>query len=161
MHAPHGEFFPEARTKGLLVERVGDETIVYDTAGDRVHCLSPLAAAVFSRCDGHSSVAVIAQLVSADTGEAAAVDQVEAALAQLEANELLETPPGDGTSRRELLRDAAIVTTAAGAPRCARCFDRYAGVRSDRQLPDRRCVHRAGLQLRSQPPRRHVQMRPV
>jgi hypothetical protein len=111
---------PLARSKGLLIEQVGDETVVLDTETREAHCLSPLAAAVFAGADGRTRVEGIAELVSSD--EPVSAEQVYAALAQLDERGLLDRPalpadPPRGISRRTLVRRTAVATaTVSAAP---------------------------------------------
>jgi len=96
------------RAGGLIVESLDDESLVYDTRNDRVHSLTPLAATVFRRCDGHSTLAEIATAASISLEDAAT------AVAILEERELLA--PAAGHSRRETLaRAAALGIGALGA----------------------------------------------
>ena len=37
---------PHARTKDLVIRELGDETLIYDLANDRAHCLNETAAFV-------------------------------------------------------------------------------------------------------------------
>jgi hypothetical protein len=110
--------FPLARSEGLLIEQVGDETVVLDTESKEAHCLSPLAAVVFAGADGRTRVEGIAELVSSD--EPVSVEQVYAALAQLDERGLLDRPalpadPRSGISRRQLVRRSAGATAAISA----------------------------------------------
>ena len=96
----------------LIVQDVGDETLVYDRQRDRAHALGPLAAAIWRACDGRTSSREIARKVSTE----ARVDAnlVELALKRLARAKLLQRPqaaPGEGTlaSRRELLKRAAAI----------------------------------------------------
>lgn len=112
--------FPAVRAEGLLSERVGDETVVYDSESGAAHCLRPVAAAVFARCNGQSSVQEIAQLVSDDLRHTIDEAAVEDALAQLREHALLERPeetePFQVTiSRRSMLRRSATVGGAMAA----------------------------------------------
>ena len=102
---------PAARDGGVLVEHVGDETVVYDVEAKEAHALSPLAAAVFMNCDGQTSVARIAELTSERLGEDVSVEQVWDALVQLEERELLSAPKG-GMSRRDLVKKSAAVAVS-------------------------------------------------
>ena len=86
---PH-QLPPLARSEGLLIEHVGDETVVLDTESKQAHCLSPLAAAVFEGADGTTGVEDLAERISSD--EPVSVQQVGAALAQLEERGLLGRP---------------------------------------------------------------------
>jgi hypothetical protein len=103
-----------ARSEGLLVEIVDSETVVYDTDAEEIHCLAPLAAAVFEHCDGSTTVKDLAGLASSGLGEPVTVEQVESALAQLEKIELVAAPPR-GISRRTLVRKTAVATAAITA----------------------------------------------
>lgn len=109
---------PTARDEGILAERVGDETVVYDTENTAAHCLKPVAAAVFARCDGQRSVQDISRLVSEDLGYAVDVESVESALAELADHSLLvipEEPLSVSISRRQMLSRTATVGGAAMA----------------------------------------------
>ena len=106
---------PEARTRELLVEHVVDETVVYDLDSKDVHCLTPLAAAVFEHCDGRTTTDRIAQLAQERLGEPVGPDEVSAALAQLDERSLLEARPlvlQEGFSRRDLARRSALAGAA-------------------------------------------------
>jgi hypothetical protein len=104
---------PAAREAGLLVEEVGDETVVYDVETKEAHALSPIAAAVFAGSDGHRSLAELAAFASDRVGAPVTDDEVWDALVELERCNLLEPPTG-GISRRGFVR--AGVTIAASAP---------------------------------------------
>jgi hypothetical protein len=109
---------PVGREDGLLVEQVGDETVVYDDQSKEAHCLSPLAAVVFANCDGRTSVEKIARLATDRLGEPVDADQVYAALEQLDDRKLMAfMPPDGGVSRRDMIRrSAAVAGGAAMAP---------------------------------------------
>jgi hypothetical protein len=111
---------PTARSSGLLTERVGDETVVYDLDSKDIHCLSSLATAVFEHCDGRSTHAQIATLVQERLGKPVTVDEVSGAVAQLEECELLDTlfVVQHGLSRREAFGKVAFAgaTAAFAAP---------------------------------------------
>jgi hypothetical protein len=111
---------PTARTEDLLIEHVDDETVVYDLVDKQVHCLGPLAAAVFAQCDGATPPADIALAARERIGRPVSTDDVAAALAQLEERGLLSRPVlqvHNGMSRREVMRKSARVgAVAAIAP---------------------------------------------
>jgi hypothetical protein len=108
---------PATRSEGLLVEQVGQEVVIYDTASKEAHCLKGLAAVVFSHADAHPSVADLARTAAAELGEPVTEAQIADAVAQLSQRGLMETPllVRDGLSRRELVRRSAFVGTAAFA----------------------------------------------
>ena len=105
---------PVARDEGLLIEQVADETVVYDDRSKEAHCLSPLAAVVFSHCDGDTTVDALAEAATERLGEAVDSDGVIDALAQLDERKLLAD---DGFSRRTMLRKTALAGgVVLGAP---------------------------------------------
>jgi hypothetical protein len=107
--------FPEARVDALLTEQVGGETVVYDSEHKQAHCLNPLASAIFSSCDGRTSIDELAELAAEELGEPVSTEQVSNVLAQLEERELLDVPRlrGNGISRRDLMRKTAVAGAAA------------------------------------------------
>ena len=113
--------FPTARAEGLLVESVGEETVVYDTTSKHAHCLSPLAAAVFARCDGTASLTQIADQLRVSGMAGVGAGEVASAVAMLEERGLLVAPPIEitlsdgGSSRREMLRRTAVIGAAAAS----------------------------------------------
>jgi len=111
---------PAARENDLLLEQVGDETVVYDLDTKNVHCLSPLAAAVFASCDGRMRPAAAASIASDRLGRDVTEDEVLAAVAQLEERDLfssatLKLHNGNGISRRDFARRGALAGAAAFA----------------------------------------------
>jgi hypothetical protein len=110
---------PVARDEGLLVEQVGDETVVFDADTKEAHCLSALAAVIFANCDGKTSVEDLARIASDKTREPVDTSQVMNALAQLEERDLMEprAPREIGLSRRTMLqRTAALGGAVAASP---------------------------------------------
>jgi hypothetical protein len=107
---------PVARSKDLLIERVGDELVIYNLQDKQAHCLRALAASVFNRCDGKTAVAEIAPRVEADLSTLVTESDVRDAISQLEASGLLETPLRirNGLSRRDAVKRFAYAG-AAGA----------------------------------------------
>jgi hypothetical protein len=116
---------PAARSEGLLIEAVGDETVVYDTKSKQAHCLKPLAAIVFDSSDGHATVGEIARIAEGRLGDAVSEADVADAAAQLESLGLLQTvlivragdhlalSNGNGVSRREMIRRVGFTGAAA------------------------------------------------
>ena len=107
--------FAKARSSDLIAEQVGDELVVYDSRSSEAHCLSPLAAAVFSAADGSRSPEAIAAFVSAKLGDRFEVQHVEMALAELEDRGLVTVPAVSGISRRSFMQRTAAVGGAAFA----------------------------------------------
>jgi hypothetical protein len=101
--------FPKARTADLITERVGGELVVYDGQTSEAHCLSAIAATVFTAADGDKSPADLAALASAELNERVDVDHVERALAELEDRGLVISPEPSGFSRRGFMQRTAAV----------------------------------------------------
>jgi hypothetical protein len=99
------------------VEQLDAETVIYDTISLDAHCLAPVAAAVFARADGETSVEKIAAQVAEDLGQPVSTEDVEDALIRLSQAELLDEPQDDRlSSRRQLIRRGATFGAAfAGA----------------------------------------------
>jgi hypothetical protein len=103
---------PAAREAGLVVERVEDEIVIFDTETTDAHCLSPLAAIVFEHCDGRTTVTDMAVAAAERLGEPVDADRIRDALDQLEERKLLAVGPRGGMSRRDMMRRSAMVGAA-------------------------------------------------
>ncbi len=112
---------PKARSEKILVQDLEGEVIVYDTGTDQVHCLNPLAAAIWKRCDGHTSVAKLSAAASIALDRNCSVSAVKQMLQELEQAGLMESvvqvPESSGVSRRQMMATlgvaAAVVTVLA------------------------------------------------
>lgn len=111
---------PQARTKGVVVEHLADEVLVYDLEGDRAHCLNLTAARVWEQCDGRRTISEIAGEVVKGDAEAAE-EVVWLAVEELSRAGLMEekikrpTKGARGVSRRELIKRIG-VAAAVGVP---------------------------------------------
>lgn len=81
---------PAAREKGLIVQDVADETLVYDLQRHRAYCLNRTAALVWRHCDGVSDVDQVVADLSEEMGTQASEALVWLALRRLQRNRLLE-----------------------------------------------------------------------
>ncbi len=103
---------PLARTDGLVVRAIGDETLVYDTRQHRAHCLNRPAAFVFRHSDGTRTAGEIAVLLGTSAPHGADKERVEMALERLHEAGLLVTEyraaRRGSTSRREVLRRVSL-----------------------------------------------------
>ena len=112
---------PLARSEGLLVEKVGDETVIYDAVSKDAHCLKPLAAFVLEHCDGETRTAEIAALAEERLGEPMSEQTIGEVYDRLDACSLLDSPGArallggllEGVSRREAMRRIALAGAAA------------------------------------------------
>jgi hypothetical protein len=107
------ESFPLARSRGLKIEEIDDDLIVYDLEQQRAHSLHAIAAAVWRRCDGQTPVEDIAR-AAAEALEMPPNDEfVWDALRQLDAIGLLEAPPQSPDApvvRRRALRQLGLAS---------------------------------------------------
>ncbi len=107
--------FPLARPQGLLTERVDSEIVIFDEETKHAHCLAPLAAVVFSHCDGETSPRELARIASAQLDQPVADQDVEEAIAQLHERGLLRASPSIRISRRDMIQRGAAASAAASA----------------------------------------------
>ena len=104
---------PNSRKEKLVVQVVGDETIIYDEARNHAHRLNHAAALVWQHCDGNHTVADLAAVLQRETDALVTEDVVWLALDRLEKEQLLAEPlvrPADAAkiTRRDVLRKAAL-----------------------------------------------------
>ena len=107
---------PKARQKGLVVQEMPDEVLVYDLDTNRAHCLNSSAAAIWRACDGTRSVAEIVGEFERSGKGSVSEDFVWLALDQLQENELLETQLTkrfSGHSRRQVLKTIGLASVVA------------------------------------------------
>lgn len=100
--------YPKARRNDLIVEKLGDETIIYDEQRQMAHSLNRSATIVWQNSDGKHSLAELARLVGDELGVEPNDSIVEYALEKLASANLLN----DGSVSR---RDAVRRLTLAGA----------------------------------------------
>jgi hypothetical protein len=106
---------PHARKKGLIVQELEDETLVYDLESHRASCLNRAASLVWRRCDGRTPPAEMAARLGAELPVPADEEVVRLAIRELGRAGLLRQWPlakeGDAPrcSRRELARRLGLV----------------------------------------------------
>lgn len=81
---------PTAKRIGVLIEELGDETVLFDPARDRFVRLNPLAYFVWNRCDGTATVAEITAAVEAELDLDDAAEVVWLAIELLVEEDLLD-----------------------------------------------------------------------
>ena len=126
-----GKSPPPVKKNGLVVQDLGDEVIVYDPVSHRAHALNRAAALVFERLDGKHTIEAIARHVGRAFEKSPQKALVTAAINELAASGLLETPL-DALPRRVMLRGLAAgltplvisvsVPAAAAAQSCLNAF---------------------------------------
>jgi hypothetical protein len=108
---------PKSRQTGLLIDHVGDETIVYDEQRQAAHSLNRTASIVWEASDGRRTIGELATVL----GETLHIEPndsvVEYALDELARVNLLENGPdgGEQVSRRNALRRMSFAGAAAVA----------------------------------------------
>ena len=105
---------PKARHENLVVQELGDETVVYDEKRNHVHRLNRTSALVWKNCDGRKTVADLSEVLRVEMGASVTEEIVWLALDQLEKERLLEEKlvrPEDvkNITRRQMLKKAALV----------------------------------------------------
>lgn len=102
--------FPKARRNDLLIEKVGDETIIYDGESQLAHSLNRPASIVWQNSDGEHSVPQLAELVGTELGIEPDDSMVEYALDKLADAKLLDATH---VSRRDVVRRLTFAGAAA------------------------------------------------
>lgn len=108
--------YPTARKRGLVVQEMPDELLVYDLDSNKAHCLNQSAAIVWRACDGKNSIADIAKIVEKSAGSSVSDDFVWLAIDQLSENALLEDglrASFTGGSRREAIKKIGMASMVA------------------------------------------------
>lgn len=100
---------PQARSEDLVVEEIGQETLVYDLAKDRAHCLNRTSSWIWKRCDGRTSVAELTVALCRELGTEFDEQWVRISLKQLSRAGLLDRPARTSSafataSRREFAK---------------------------------------------------------
>ena len=104
--------YPTSRRSGLLIDQIGDETIVYDQLRQEAHALNRLASIVWKHSDGTRSVQELAIIVGAELVTNANASIVEYALDKLATAHLLED---ETLTRRDAVRRMTYASAAAVA----------------------------------------------
>ena len=107
---------PIARIKGLVVQEMPDEVLVYDMDTNKAHCLNETSAFVWKSCDGKNSVTDIVREFETNTGGRVTEDFVWLAIDQLQENGLLEAGIESrfaGQSRRDVLKKIGLASMVA------------------------------------------------
>lgn len=93
------------RKGDLLVQKVGEEVIVYDRASQRAHSLNRTASLVFEKLDGKRPIDALAKDLGKALGQPASKELVAATVNELASADLLQ--PGAALPRRSVLRGLA------------------------------------------------------
>jgi Coenzyme PQQ synthesis protein D (PqqD) len=108
-------YAPKAREEDLVVESLGDETLVYDMRSHKALCLNRTAAAVWNRCDGRSTLGKMADGLEQELHTPVSVNVVWLAIEELGRAKLLSNRPASSVPAQALTRRAAIKKIGLGA----------------------------------------------
>jgi hypothetical protein len=108
---------PWRREKGLLLEELPTETLVYDTTSDKAHCLNAVARLVWRHCNGRTTETEMVEILRKDLDVLADEAVVQLTLEKLAKAGLLETEEHtwfeNPTSRRQAAKTLARFGIAA------------------------------------------------
>ena len=102
-----GDYYPKARSSELVIQTVGNVTLVYDLRSNEAHCLNETAAFVWGKCNGDLSVDDITRLFAGQDDRSTAGHLTQIAISQLSERKLLNEPAPElfqGIDRRQMLR---------------------------------------------------------
>lgn len=109
---------PLARSKDIVVQPSGDETLVYDLDTNKAICLNETSAFIWQNCNGKNDIQSIQTIVEKKFGELVSEDFVKFAIDQLKNENLIEN--GDEvnivfntTNRREVIKKIALGSMVA------------------------------------------------
>jgi hypothetical protein len=127
------QLVPRMRTKEVVVQELGDEVLVYDRLCHRAYCLNRTAATIWKLCDGKTTLAKMAELMTKKFDTPVADDVIWFGLGQLQKARLVDeqsvapsSSPFAAMSRREAMRRVGLaaavllpVVTSIIAPKAA------------------------------------------
>src|SRR3954453_1183788 len=108
-------YAPKARQEDIVIEGLGDETLVYDMRNHKAHCLNRTAALVWSRCDGRVTVSEMAEGLESDLRGPVRAEVVWLALEQLSKAQLLSDQLSKSTAQQTISRRAVMKKIGLGA----------------------------------------------
>jgi hypothetical protein len=108
-------YAPKARQEELVIEGLGDETLVYDMRSHKAHCLNRTSALVWNHCDGKATVSEMTVALEKELRTPVSSDVVWLALEQLGKAKLLSDRLHDSNSKQAMTRRAVIKKIGLGA----------------------------------------------
>jgi hypothetical protein len=110
------EQYPSARTSGLVIQEMADETLVYDLDINKAHCLNDTATRIWKLCDGRTSVLDMVSRLERNSASPVPEELVWLAIDQLSENNLLQEQLDGkfgGQSRRDVLKKIGLASVVA------------------------------------------------
>lgn len=110
--------YPIGRMENIVVQKMEDEVLVYDTKLNKALCLNETSAMVWDMCDGKTSSVAIAKKVSEKIGEPVSEEFVWLAMDRLKKENLLLNGSEihskfGGMSRREVIKNIGFTSMVA------------------------------------------------
>lgn len=112
------KYTPKAKTNNLIVQKMENETLVYDFSTNKAVCLNKTSAMIWELCNGYRTVAALSDEISKRHKTPIAEDLVWLALEQFNEDGLLEnnrhfSNPFKGLSRREVIKSVGFASLFA------------------------------------------------
>ena len=111
---------PIARRTGIVVKKIDNETLVYDTERHQAHCLNNNAALIWEYCDGNRTISDLSRLlnINDDFSDNQKEQIVRIILIELAKSNLLERPIeepqiSNRITRRQLMKVASLAALLA------------------------------------------------
>lgn len=111
------------RSRQMLVQKIADETLIYDLAADKALCLNKTSSVIWEMCDGTKTAEEIALAASRRLKSDVSADLVWLALEQFEKDNLLENEidnplfgtaaEAKGSTRREAIKKIGMASMIA------------------------------------------------
>jgi hypothetical protein len=109
-------YFPKAKMADIVVQDLGDEALIFDIITNRAYCLNSTSRAIFMASDGATSIDMIAERLSLNTGKRVEKELVAYGVEELSKQGLLSTDPGTGhslVSRRDAITKIGLASAIA------------------------------------------------
>jgi hypothetical protein len=110
------EIRPVARKADLVIQRAGDELLIYDLITNKAFCLNEPSAFVWELLDGDRTGADFEKAIASKFGSSVSEEYVDYAIGELSSHGLLENYepfPADAISRRQMIRRIGAASAVA------------------------------------------------
>jgi len=107
---------PIARTNNIVVQKLEDETLLYDLESDKAFCLNDTSAKIWHLCDGNKTAQEISDEMSVELRSLVSEEVVWLAIEQFQKDGLIDELNASffgGTSRREVIRKIGFTSLVA------------------------------------------------
>ena len=110
--------YPQSVRKDIVVQKAGDETLLYNLKTNKALCLNETSALIWEVCDGKTSISEIAEQIGKRLKKPVTEELVWLAFDQLAKENLLDHADGlqnnfEDLSRREVIRKVGFASVVA------------------------------------------------